>query len=99
MTADKIRAVFEINERAEHAMPKPAPQKLWWLSYANDEGFRGVVITYSSDFLTACMRSRMLGVSPGGQVRGFELPPEAESEIAAQDLDRCLNQEETKKYT
>jgi hypothetical protein len=94
--ADKIKTVFEINERAEYAVSEP--QKLWWLSYANDEGFRGVVITYASDFLSACMKSKMLGVSPGGQVRGFELPPEAESEIAAQDLDRCLNQEEAKKY-
>jgi hypothetical protein len=73
--------------------------KLLWLSYADEDGFRGVVITRAEDFLMACTRANFLGVSPGGQVRGFDLPPEAEEEIVAADLDRCLNEEEARRYT
>lgn len=88
----------KIDAQEERTLSKPA-QKLWWLSYADDEGFRGVVITYAVDFLAACMKAKILGVSPGGQVRGFELPPEAEEEVAARDIDRCLSQKEAEKYT
>ena len=72
---------------------------LWWLSYADDNGFRGVVITRAESFLMACTRANLLGVSPGGQVQGFDLPPEAEEEIEMTDLDRCLNQEEARRYS
>lgn len=49
---------------------------LWWLSYADEDGPRGVVVAEGSSFLVACVRARTLGVSPGGQVQGFEVPPE-----------------------
>lgn len=71
---------------------------LWWLSYADDNGFRGVVITRAYNFIGACLRAKQLGVSPGGQTQGFPLPPEAEAEIKPADLDRCLTEEEIKEY-
>lgn len=71
---------------------------LWWLSYADDNGFRGVVITRAESFMAACTRARALDVSPGGQVQGFELPPEADDDIKLTDLDRCLTEAEIKEY-
>jgi hypothetical protein len=72
--------------------------KLWWLSYADESGFRGVVITRAEGFLMACARSNLLGISPGGQVQGFELSSKAEEDFAAGDLDRCLSEEEARRY-
>jgi hypothetical protein len=83
------------HESRKCAMRRP----LWWLSYADDNGFRGVVITRARSFLLACTRAHLLNVSPGGQVQGFELPPEADDEIKLEDLDRCLNEEESRAYT
>jgi hypothetical protein len=73
-------------------------QPLWWLSYADDNGFRGVVITRARTFLLACANANLKGVSPGGQVRGFELPLEAEEDIKLTDLDRCLSEDDVKEY-
>lgn len=48
---------------------------VWWLSYVSEHGeARGVVIVEAQDFLTACAVSRQLELSPGGEVRGFEVP-------------------------
>ncbi len=49
-------------------------EQLWWLSYAGQEGSRGVVLVSARDFLHACERSKILGLSPGGEVKGFEVP-------------------------
>ena len=54
------------------AMTPPAP--LWWLSYADANASRGIVIARGASFLDAVRRARELGVSPGGQVRGWVIP-------------------------
>ena len=48
--------------------------ELWWLSYAGEEGSRGVVLCEGESFLHACQRSHQLGLSPGGQVHGTLVP-------------------------
>lgn len=49
---------------------------LWWLSYAGEEGSRGVALVEGASFLHACERSNELGISPGGEVKGFLVPAE-----------------------
>lgn len=60
------------------------PLPLWWLSYVGEEQgeSRGVVIVRANGFLPAAARARTLGISPGGQVKGFEAPPDYESVLA-----------------
>ena len=94
---EKIREAHEILQKQETSGPPPGAS-LWWLSYADEKGFRGVVITRAGGFLLATAQANLLGVSPGGQVQGFELPPEAEEEIKITDLDRLLSEEELKEY-
>ena len=67
----------------------------WWLSYASETEFLGVVIAEIDDswagqtfyagervvedtdgFLHACRMAKKLGVSPGGEVRGYRIPDE-----------------------
>ena len=50
-------------------------QRWWWLSFADDDGFRGLVILEAPGFIAAVEKSRELGINPGGQVRGLEIPP------------------------
>lgn len=64
---------------------------LWWLSYAGDEGFRGVVIIEASDFISACRRSAELGLSPGGEVSGHDVPRDIPVEEQPNDLRLTLD--------
>ncbi len=53
-------------------------KNLWWLSFADDEGFRGACVVdvgEDDDFLQAVMISHSLGINPGGQVLGDTCPP------------------------
>ena len=59
--------------------------RTWWLyyaDYADDGGLRGVCIVRNASFLGAALEARRLGISPGGQVQGWPVPPEFEAELA-----------------
>lgn len=50
-----------------------------WLSFSDESppagrGFLGVAIVNAPSFLDAVTRANMLGINPGGEVRGIELP-------------------------
>lgn len=71
---------------------------MWWLSYANDEGFLGAVVVRASHFLEACQASGIMGLSPGGQVKGLEIPAEFRSKVADRWIERLLTEEECKEF-
>jgi hypothetical protein len=52
------------------------PEHWWWLSFADESGFLGAVLTRAHGFVTAVTKTHMLGVNPGGEVRGMEIPDE-----------------------
>jgi len=64
----------------------------WWLSFADEEGNRGVCIVQASDFLSAVSLAHSLEINPGGQVQGIEMPdiPEAREEIELWGTDRLI---------
>ncbi len=47
----------------------------WWLSYAVPGECRGVCIVYAPDMVSAVATAARKGISPGGQVVGFLIPP------------------------
>lgn len=49
---------------------------LWWLSFADADGFAGVVILEAYGFGDALYRSHKMGLNPGGEVQGFKVPYE-----------------------
>lgn len=65
---------------------------LWWLSFADADGFRGVAIVRADSFLLAPLAARLRGCNPGGQVLGVEIAPDLE--VPAPYVDRLLNREE-----
>lgn len=52
------------HERLENA------ERLWWLSFADADGFRGVVIVRAHGLISAVRLTHQLGVNPGGEVAG-----------------------------
>jgi len=70
------------------------PEALWYLSFAAEEGFRGVVIVRARGMTFALMRAKELGINPGGQVLSFAVPLENEALIPADMYDRLLGREE-----
>lgn len=57
--------------------------KTWWLSFADDDGSRGVCVVDAPDILGATFKAHALGINPGGSVHGVEIPPD-EPECAAE---------------
>lgn len=51
---------------------------LFWLSFSGPDGPRGVCLVEEKDFLSAIDKSHQLGVNPGGEVLGEELPDDAD---------------------
>jgi hypothetical protein len=67
------------------------PEMWWWLSFADDEGFLGGVLTRARGFLSAVQKARNLGINPGGEVQGIEIPedvPESHKSYADQLLSK-----------
>jgi len=50
------------------------PKQQFWLSFAGRK-FKGVAIVHADDFIEAVMICNLLGINPGGEVAGHEIPP------------------------
>lgn len=64
----------------------------WWLSFADEEKLRGIVIVQAPSFLLAVAESHRLQINPHGEVRGFPFPSELTP--PEQFRNRCLTREE-----
>lgn len=49
-------------------------QKWFYLSYADQDGFRGGLYTQAYGFVEATTRAAQTGISPGGEVYAIECP-------------------------
>ena len=70
--------------------------KTWWVSFAGDEGSRGVCIVDADDQGAAIAKIKTLGINPGGEAMFFEMPFEALDEIVKWGRDRLIKPEELK---
>jgi hypothetical protein len=68
----------------------------WYLSYADEDQFRGGVIVRAFGFVHACQRARDLQINPGGQIQGVPCPPEQVPPPKYQD--RLLSLAELKEF-
>ena len=48
--------------------------RLWWLSFADTDGFRGVCLIEAATMRDAVRVAHLLGCNPGGEVVGQEIP-------------------------
>lgn len=65
--------------------------KLWWLSFAGEEGFLGVCILEAPTFLFAVFKTHLLAINPGGEVKGFEIPEKHHDDVIPEMMDRLLS--------
>lgn len=50
-------------------------KKLWWLSFADEDGFKGVVILEAFGFADALTCATGAGLNPGGEVQAMLVDP------------------------
>jgi hypothetical protein len=56
---------------------RAGPVPLWWLSFVSEaDVFLGLAIVEGGSETEAVLRAHQLGIHPGGQLMGFEVPPE-----------------------
>jgi hypothetical protein len=72
--------------------------RFWWLSFAGESGFLGVIITIARNFRDAVFRVNALGINPGGEIVGHPWPASKDHEISAGDVDRLLSRAEIGKF-
>lgn len=73
MTPEQVRARMDAM-RAEEITANDLG--LWWLSFADETGFKGVVIVEAYGFTDALFKTNALGINPGGEVRGDRVDPD-----------------------
>ena len=74
--------------------PRAGGLTWWWLSYASEDGFRGICIVEGEDLIGAARRARELGISPGGQVLGAAIPESEVVTIPESHRNRLLTRDE-----
>ena len=65
-------------------------KKLLWMSFANEEGFLGVILVECYGFSTGLLQINKLGINPGGEVQGLELQVDA---IDSKHHNKLMNKE------
>ena len=73
----------------------------WWLSFADANRpkgtqFLGAVLVRAGSMIEAVGNAHILGINPGGEVRGFEIPDGTEP--IASYTNRLLNREECEQF-
>lgn len=72
-----------------------APLRLFWLSFADDNGFRGAALVQGASLGDAVRRATALGINPGGEVLGPEYPPDAaQYDVALANMNRLMKKPE-----
>lgn len=69
------------------------PLQWFYLSFADDSGFRGAVIVEARGITSALLRCNVLGVNPHGQVMGLAIG-EWPSHLSTEIRERVLSKDE-----
>jgi len=86
------RLMIEARARAHNVQPDT---QWWWLSFAEDDGFRGVAIVQGQDMAAAIARAHLLKINPGGQVAGWPIPEEfLDQHVPGEFRNRLLSRQE-----
>ena len=89
---EQARTLANIAARTE------PPAGAYWLSFADDDGFRGAVIVHAEDFTTALMECNLRNINPHGEVQGMPIPPEIAAAIPDKWKNRVLRRNECAEF-
>lgn len=70
------------------------PERLWYFSFADENGFRGAVITKTRGITSGLMKINRMGINPHGEVLANALPEG--TPILDELLDRVLSKADLK---
>jgi hypothetical protein len=70
------------------------PLRWFYLSFADDQAFRGAAIVEAHGPAHAMELTHRLGINPGGQVAAWELPEQIAATLPAEAKNRLLNKPE-----
>ena len=71
----KARIDREINRCIDAELSRTErPAKMWWLSFADDTGFKGAVIVHANDFVEALFQANLHQCNPHGECQGMPVP-------------------------
>ena len=73
---------------------KKHPERLMYLSFAGEEGWRGAVIIKARGMGHAVLECHLRGINPHGQVMGIDIPEEEAARVAEADTNRLLSLED-----
>ncbi len=79
------------------AAERREPKRLFWISFADELGFLGVVITEAQGVGTASEKCWELGINPGGQMAAWEIPPKM-MQVPREFWDRLLTKEQIAEF-
>ena len=90
----------KIQERARQLVneERKNPPGWWYISFADDDGFRGVVIVQGQGFITALDRATRLGINPGGEVKGMQLADDVASKVPIETRERLLSKTDLERH-
>lgn len=69
------------------------PEAWWWLSFADENGFKGGIFTRARGIISAVTKTHTLGISPGGEVKAIQMPDSCDIQFE-QFSDRLLSKED-----
>ncbi len=72
-------------------------QTFWWLSFADETGNLGITIVQAEEFVDAVGVAHVLGINPGGEVRGHSFPSDNAAfmkEAMALGIGRLISRDE-----
>jgi hypothetical protein len=70
--------------------------KYLWMSFVSeDDVFNGVIVSDNIDLIESTVITHELGINPGGQIAGFEIP---ESEIKKEHLWKLMSKQDLIDY-
>ena len=74
------------------------PATAYWLSFADDDGFRGAVIIHATEFIEAVMQATLHNINPHGECQGLEIPAAAAATIPEHWKYRLLSRAECEAF-
>lgn len=82
-------------ERAMEVLARESvePMRWFYLSFADDDGFRGAAIVEAKGILGATLYCNLLGINPGGEVMAIPIPEDQLADIPKDAKDVLLSKD------
>lgn len=71
---DEIARLDEYERLCANDIVPDEHNGLWWLSFADDDGFRGAALVFADSLVNAIREAHVLRINPGGEVMGIPVP-------------------------